>query len=188
MDWSRARELITQHGPDFEGPLYRGVENTGTIVRSSLAELEIGPIRWELPKRIRYSRSDKTWYYEEVGEWSLWEDAEKQGLSAFILLDPRWYVSFEKVDEQERPLPFDGFELRVSFAARELFTAIGLTSELTDWCSDLVGETHEVVFLWNQEELRAITQRDFWLTDEPTTVFLHTGTAIPAPLLGPALR
>lgn len=150
MNWrdvvGRIRESET-----FEGTLYRGAQNTGTLVRSSPEEFEVGQIKWELPKRIKFIRGEKRWvYYDEDGE-KPWKDAEKEGVPVFHLLDPRLYIGFGSEGEAEQTLTSDAAILRVSFATRPLFESMGLLSEFMDLCVELAGETHEVGFVWREK-------------------------------------
>ncbi len=190
MKWSQARQLISSQKP-LKGTLYRGVESQGTIVKSSKSELEIGPINWELPKNVKLVRSDRVWLYESgSNEWLTWENAEKEGLPVFELLDPRFYLALDApVHRSETPLPFEGIRLRFSFSPDEIFNKIKLSQELREWCLEIVGEYHEVEFILKNDTLRAMSQRDFWLTDETITVlFQEVGVVIPAQLFNSALR
>jgi len=187
MNWSEVTELIRE-SKSFEGTLYRGPQSTRTILHSSPQVLEIGPIEWELPKKVKLSRPEKKWFYEQEGEWKAWEGAEAQGVPVLSLLDPRLYTQFQAKKESEQSLASDAAILRFSFATPLLFTVMGLPEELFVWCIELAGEIHEVAFIWRGKSLVAITQRDFWLTDEPITVLFHKGVVIPGPVLNAALR
>jgi len=189
MDWNEAASLIHQHDV-LEGTLYRGEENTGTVVRSSKATLEVGPVKWELPERIKFNREQHQWYFEKKTDvWEPWKHAGAQGLPVFVLLDPGWYAEYgEPTEVTEELLPRDGMTLHVNFDASRLFEKMRLPDELIHWCLERSGETHQVAFVWREDKLRAMAQRDFWLTDKTTTVLFHTGVVISPTLLREALN
>jgi len=182
MNWTELAAVILDGV--FEGFLYRGTVSTNMRIKSTPNSLEIGPLDWELPKTVRFDRSDRIWFYKENDEWTEWPEASVWGVSVFALIDPRYYALNSHAKTGEEFLEPD--VLQVSFKTSALLESMDLPRELLTWCTDLMGDMHQVKFLTNDETnkdkpLKAMSQSDFWLNgeDSMTVVFGNRTVSIP---------